>query len=147
MKFRYISADISQTEHLGSLLAEKLSPGDCVAFTGDLGSGKTVFCRGLVKSLGFTGSITSPTFSIVNEYRGGKYNIAHFDMYRISTEDQLYSTGFYDYLDDDFILLIEWSENVESFLEDISFKVDIQGSGNDRRIITVEGTKNDCFCL
>lgn len=138
LKHEYISESISQTEQLGFMLAKKLVPGDCIAFTGDLGAGKTVFCRGIARGLGYKGNITSPTFSIVNEYQGEKYSIAHFDMYRIGNEDQLYSTGFYDYLDSGYILLIEWSENISDLLDFKYIHVDIQGSGDEPRHITVE---------
>lgn len=147
MKYEYISDSVSRTEQLGAMLAEKLVPGDCIAFSGDLGAGKTVFCRGLIKELGYSGNITSPTFSIVNEYHGGKYNIAHFDMYRINSEDQLYSTGFYDYLDSNYIILIEWSENVADYIDCECIHINIQGSGDEPRYITIEKETYDNFCL
>ena len=147
MKQEYISHSIQQTEQLGFSFSQKLNPGDCVAFSGDLGAGKTVFCQGIARGLGYNGNVTSPTFAIVNEYRGGKYNIAHFDMYRITSEQELFSTGFYDYLDSGFITLIEWSENITEFLDIEYIKVNIQGSGNEFRVITIEEGKNDSICL
>lgn len=89
----------SDTERAGGMLAEKLGCGAVIAFTGDLGAGKTTFCRGLLHQLGYTGRVTSPTFAIVNEYETDLCRVCHFDMYRILSEDALYDIGWDDYLD------------------------------------------------
>ena len=115
------------------------NPGAVVAYLGDLGMGKTAFTRGLAAGLGYKGRVTSPTFAIVNEYEGGRLPLFHFDMYRINTYDDLYSTGFFDYLDTG-ILVIEWSENIENALPDDYISVEIKkGENDDDRIIKIEG--------
>ena len=95
----YHSDSREDTLELARRFAADIEPGDVIAMYGDLGAGKTVFVSGAARALGFDGFVTSPTFAIVNEYQGGKYPIAHFDMYRITDENDLFSTGFYDYLD------------------------------------------------
>lgn len=129
----------SETEALGASIAKALKEGDIVAFLGGLGAGKTAFSRGVLRGLGYDNNVASPTFTIVNEYRGGTLDAAHFDMYRISGEDELYSTGFYDYLDGRFLLLIEWCENIEFALADDIIRVTITGQGESGREITIEG--------
>lgn len=133
------SSSVAQTEELGARLARQLKAGDVVAFYGPLGAGKTAFARGVLRALGYAGTVASPTFTIVNEYRGGALDVAHFDMYRVSDEEGLYSTGFYDYLDGRMALLIEWSENIGWAIEDDAIRVTISGSGEQPRIITIEG--------
>ncbi len=132
----YISSSPQQTEEFAFHLAETLTGGEVIAFTGDLGAGKTCFTRGLAKGLGFSGSVTSPTFALVNEYIGGKYPLYHFDMYRISSWDDLYSTGFFDYLDNG-IIAAEWSENIAAALPENTIFVDIEKLNEDTRKITV----------
>lgn len=132
--------NVTETEHAGGSLAKKLSPGALVAFTGDLGAGKTAFCRGFLHALGYTGRVTSPTFAIVNEYDTEQCRVCHFDMYRILDEDALYDIGWDDYFNDDTILLVEWSENVTGALPDDRITVDIRrGDTEDDRIITIDG--------
>ena len=109
----------------GREIGEKLRGGDVVAFTGGMGMGKTVFVRGAAEALGAEADVCSPTFSIVNDY-GGKIHIYHFDMYRVETFDDLYSTGFFDYLDYGGIMAIEWSENIEAVLPDNAITVEIR---------------------
>lgn len=122
------------------MLAQKLSPGSLVAFTGDLGAGKTAFCRGLIRALGYSGRVTSPTFAIVNEYETDLCRVCHFDMYRIADEDALYDIGWDDYFDGDTILLVEWSENIFDALPEEHIAVDIRhGEAENDRIITIEG--------
>ena len=125
----------AETERLGERLGAALRPGDCLALFGDLGAGKTALCRGIARGAGFSGAVTSPTFALVNEYRGGRVPIAHFDMYRITTEDDLLSTGLYDYLDSGFAVLIEWAENVEDFLDADYRTVQLAGAGDEPRTI------------
>ena len=134
----YITHSPEETEALGADYAASLQPGDVVAFSGDLGAGKTAFTRGVLRGLGYQGRVTSPTFAIVNEYRGGRLDAAHFDMYRIQDEDALYFTGFYDYLDGRMVLFIEWSENIPWALDGSEIAVHIAGSGDEPRKIEIE---------
>lgn len=130
----------ADTERAGGMLAQKLSPGSVVAFTGDLGAGKTAFCRGLIHTLGYSGRVISPTFAIVNEYETDLCRVCHFDMYRIPDEDALYDIGWDDYFDGDAILLVEWSENVGGALPEGHIVVDIRhGEAENDRVITIEG--------
>lgn len=132
--------NVADTERAGGMLAKKLSPGTLVAFTGDLGAGKTAFCRGFLHALGYTGRVTSPTFAIVNEYDTDLCRVCHFDMYRILDEDALYDIGWDDYFDGDTILLVEWSENIAGALPEPHVTVDIRrGAGETDRIITIDG--------
>lgn len=132
----YISCSPEKTEEFAFHLAETLTGGEVIAFTGDLGAGKTCFTRGLAKGLGFSGNVTSPTFALVNEYIGGKYPLYHFDMYRICSWDDLYSTGFFDYLDNG-IIAAEWSENIAAALPESTIFVDIEKLDESTRKITV----------
>ena len=120
MTYELRSGSAGQTQAIGAALARCLRPGDVVAMRGDLGAGKTVLVRGALEELGY-GNVSSPTFAIMNEYRGGAADAVHMDAYRISGEDELYGTGFYDYLDGKNVIFIEWSEN-------IPFAVDEDGS-------------------
>ena len=126
-----------ETEQVGRELAVTLSPGSVVALYGDLGAGKTAFVRGLAEGLGIDGSVSSPTFTIVNEYRG-RIPLFHFDMYRLSGSDELFEIGWEDYLDRGGVCAVEWSENVEdAFLED-TIRVRIKKLSDSAREITVE---------
>lgn len=142
IKETYISHSAEETRSVAAEFAKTLHPGDAVALYGDLGAGKTVFVSGACRALGFHGFVTSPTFAIVNEYTGGTYPIAHFDMYRITGEADLFSTGFYDYLDSGYILFIEWSENIDFAIEDQFVKVTVTGSGDSERTVTIEDGRN-----
>lgn len=135
----YISNSVSDTEKLAARLAEKLHGGEVIAFTGSMGMGKTAFTRGLVLALGGGDVVSSPTFALVNEYET-RLTVQHFDMYRVSGWDDLYSTGFFDYLDTDNVLVIEWSENIDGALPDHTIRIDIQkGEAETERIITIDG--------
>ena len=135
---RFISENVKETEELGKRIASILKGDEVIAMFGDLGAGKTAFTRGLASGLSFDYGVSSPTFAIVNEYNG-KYNIYHFDMYRITSEDDLYSTGFYDYLDNG-VIIIEWSENIEYALDDNAIRITINKTDNENtRIFTIEG--------
>jgi len=112
----YISHSEAETESLGARLASVLAPGSVVAYRGGLGMGKTAFTRGLAKGLGYAGRVTSPTFTIVNEYTGGRLPLFHFDIYRLADEDDLYDIGWDDYLDRGGICAVEWSEQAETAL-------------------------------
>lgn len=128
-----------ETEQFASEFAKKLSAGSVVAFEGDLGAGKTAFVRGMAKALGCDKNVSSPTFAIVNEYDGA-LPVFHFDMYRIETLGELYSIGFFEYLERGGVCAIEWSENIYSALPDNSIFVNIEKiSENERRISVTEG--------
>lgn len=130
-----------ETEQIGRALAEELlqsgKKSAFIALYGDLGVGKTAFTRGFVSAICPTARVKSPTYTVVNEYRGGILPVFHFDMYRIDGEDDLYSTGFYDYLDSGY-LLSEWSENIPFALPKEHIAVTIEKSGVDTRQITLE---------
>lgn len=135
---RFVSENVKQTENLGRKIASILEGTEVIAMFGDLGAGKTAFTRGLASGLSYDYGVSSPTFAIVNEY-SGKYNIYHFDMYRITSDDDLYSTGFYDYLDTG-VIVIEWSENIEYALDDNAIRIKIEKSDDENvRIFTIEG--------
>lgn len=121
----YISKSPEQTEEIGTKLAETLNGGEVIAFRGDLGMGKTCFTRGLARGLGYIGEVTSPTFNLVNEYIGGRLPLYHFDMFRISGWEDLYSTGFFDYIEAGAVLAAEWSENIENALDENAIIVEI----------------------
>ena len=135
----FITRSPEETVALGRRLAAVLPEGAIIAFTGGLGAGKTAFCRGLAEGLGCTDPVTSPTFAIVNYYRGPR-PMAHFDLYRIHTENDLAAAGFYDYLDQGAIVAAEWSENLAPLLDqEHPIRVDIQTLDPTTRRITIEG--------
>ena len=135
-----VSNSPAETEALGERLAARLGPGTVVAFTGDLGAGKTAFTRGLALGLGVTERVTSPTFTIVNEYEG-RLPLFHFDMYRLGGEEELFDIGWEDYLARGGVCAVEWSENIAGALEDC-VRVDIRrGEHDEQRIITIEGVE------
>lgn len=135
---RLISNSPEETEKIGERIAKKLKGTEVIALFGGLGMGKTAFTRGLCRGLGVDEGVSSPTFALVNEY-GGKYNIYHFDMYRVTTWDDLYSTGFFDYIDNG-VLVIEWSENIEGALPENAVKITIsRGESDNQRIFEIEG--------
>ena len=107
----YRSNSPGETEALGAALAKLLWPGAVVAFTGDLGAGKTAFVRGMAQGLGVAGRVTSPTFTIVNEYEGGRLPLFHFDLYRLASSDGRFEMGGEDYLRRGGVCAVEWSEN------------------------------------
>ena len=131
-----------ETESLGERLACVIKPGTVIAFTGDLGAGKTAFTRGLARGLGVTQRVTSPTFTIVNEYEGGRLPLFHFDMYRLGSSDELFDIGWEDYLIRNGVCAVEWSENVADALEDDCICVDIRrGTSDSQRIIAITGVE------
>ena len=135
----YLSHSEEETEQLGERLGQALSPGAVVAYTGGLGMGKTAFTRGLARGLGCTERVTSPTFTLVNEYPG-RIPLFHFDVYRLSGSDALYDIGWDDYLDRGGVCAVEWSENIADALEEGTIRVDIRrGAHDDQRIITITG--------
>lgn len=131
----YISNSPEETERIAEEIAKELNKGDFVAYYGDLGAGKTAFSRGIVKCLApeCLPLVHSPTFAIVNEYVGENISIFHFDMYRIKDEDDLFSTGFYDYEDRNGIILAEWSENIPFAIPENAVKVTIEKLGETAR--------------
>lgn len=137
----YRTQSAAETEALGEKLARRLRGGEVIAFTGDLGAGKTAFTRGLARGLGITERVTSPTFTIVNEYEGGRLPLFHFDMYRLSCSDELYDIGWEDYLARGGVCAVEWSEIVEDALESDAIRVDIKNEGGDSRSITITGVE------
>ena len=129
----------AETEALGAALAEELKPGAVVAFTGDLGAGKTAFVRGLARGLGIGERVTSPTFTIVNEYEGGRLPLFHFDLYRLDSAGELFDIGWEDYLARGGVCAVEWSEKVSEALEPGAIRVDIRRGGDDgQRVVTIE---------
>ena len=135
---QYITNSPAQTEAVGAALAACLKPGTVIAYRGDLGAGKTAFTRGLARGLGVTERVTSPTYTIVNEYLGGRMPLFHFDMYRLGSEDELFDIGWEDYLERGGICAVEWSENVDDAMEDAVY-ITIEKLGEDSRQITIEG--------
>ena len=135
-----ITKSPEQTELLGKKLAELLRPGDVIAYYGDLGAGKTAFTRGLAAGLGIREAVTSPTYTIVNEYLSGRMPLFHFDMYRLSSSDELFDIGWEDYLARGGVCAVEWSENVADALTDaISITIEKDPAQLDWRKITLEG--------
>ena len=137
----FITHSPEETEALGSALAQLLLPGDIIAYRGDLGAGKTAFTRGLAKGLGCGEAVTSPTYTIVNEYLSGKLPLFHFDMYRLASSEDLWGIGWDDYLERGGVCAVEWSENVEDALEG-AVQVSIETLGADTRRIRMEGEKD-----
>ncbi len=136
---KYITHSTEETEIVAENLAAALSGTEIIAMFGGLGAGKTAFTRGLARGLGADDCVSSPTFALVNEYEG-RCPIYHFDMYRVTTGDDLYSTGFFDYMDNG-VMIIEWSENIESYLPENRITVHIVPTGENDREITIEGAK------
>ena len=144
---KYITNNVAETEALGAKLALALRPGDVVAFFGDLGAGKTAFVRGMAEGLGVREPVTSPTYTIVNEYLSGSMPLFHFDLYRLSGPDDLFDIGWEDYLERGGLCAVEWSERVQEALED-AVRVTIRMAGSpDRREITVDGGSHAAISL
>ena len=127
-----------ETEKVGQALGAVLRPGTVLAYEGDLGAGKTAFTRGLARGLGAAEAVTSPTYTIVNEYLSGRIPLFHFDMYRLSSADDLWDIGWEDYLDRGGVCAVEWSENVAEAMEG-AIRVRIEKTGEESRKITIEG--------
>jgi len=137
----FLTNSPEETEAVGKRLGETLKPGAVIAYQGDLGAGKTAFTRGVALGLGAKEQVTSPTYTIVNEYLSGKYPLFHFDMYRLASSDDLFDIGWEDYLDRGGICAVEWSENVADAMEN-AIVVTIEKLGEDTRRITIEGGEN-----
>ena len=138
MEFLTHSPD--ETQRVGAALAKTLRGGEVIAFLGDLGAGKTAFTRGLAEGLGVTDAVTSPTYTIVNEYLTGRLPLFHFDMYRLGSSEELFDIGWEDYLARGGVCAVEWSENVQDALEaPITVRIDRVPDGDDCRRITITG--------
>lgn len=133
---RLMTNSAAETEAAGAALAAHLRPGSVVALYGGLGMGKTAFVRGLAAGLGIQAEVSSPTFALVHDY-GGSPPLIHFDMYRISGWEDLYTTGFFDYLEAGGILAVEWSENIEAALPPGTIRVELERLDENRRRITI----------
>lgn len=136
---RYRTGSREETLRLGRLLGKKLRGGQVLAFYGGLGAGKTTFVTGVAEGMGLACHVSSPTFAIVNVY-GKNAELCHFDMYRVHTWDELYSTGFFDYLAAGSALCVEWSENIENALPEGTVRIRMQkGETDDERLIDIDG--------
>ena len=135
---RFLTHSPEETEALGEALGRRLRGGEIVAYYGDLGAGKTAFTRGLARGLDISSRVTSPTYTIVNEYLGGRLPLFHFDMYRLSSADDLFDIGWEDYLQRGGVCAVEWSENVQEALES-ALTVRIEKRSDETREITIEG--------
>ena len=136
----FITRSPDETRALGGRLADALQGGEVIAFTGDLGAGKTAFVSGMACALGVDERVTSPTFTIVNEYEGGRLPLFHFDMYRLGSADELFHIGWEDYLARGGICAVEWSENVDEAIDEDAIRVAIiRGEDENSRVITIEG--------
>lgn len=133
----------AETEALGERFAKELPDGSVVAFYGELGSGKTAFVRGMARGMGIDAAVSSPTFTIVNEYIGER-NLFHFDMYRLGSADELFDIGWEDYLGRGGVCAVEWSENVADAFEGDEYTVTFHKTGQDAREITIEGGNGSC---
>ena len=134
----FITHSPAETERIGEALGRIVPAGTIVAYRGNLGAGKTAFTRGLARGLGYTEAVTSPTYTIVIEYLGGRLPLFHFDMYRLASADDLWDIGWEDYLDRNGVCAVEWSENVEEAL-DGAMSVTIERLGEEQRRICLEG--------
>jgi len=136
----FVTRSPEETRILGGRLADVLRGGEVIAFTGDLGAGKTAFVSGMAAALGVEERVTSPTFTIVNEYEGGRLPLFHFDMYRLGCADELFHIGWEDYLARGGVCAVEWSENVMEAIDDDAICVSIlRGEDENSRVITIEG--------
>ena len=134
----YLTNSPEETQALGAKLGAKLQPGAVIAYRGDLGAGKTAFTRGIAQGLGAADMVTSPTYTIVNEYLSGRMPLFHFDMYRLPDSDSLFDIGWEDYLERGGVCAVEWSENVADAMED-AIIISIEKTGEESRRITIEG--------
>lgn len=138
-----ITKSAEETIELGKRIGGRLKAGDVIAYKGDLGAGKTTLTRGISIGMGLGDEVTSPTFALVNEYRGSKLSLCHFDMYRITSAEDLATTGFYDYLEDGNVLTIEWSENIIDEIPDNAIIISIQRIDDEVRKIIINCKDGD----
>ena len=134
----FLTNSPAETEAVGAALGAIIPAGTVLAYRGDLGAGKTAFTRGLARGLGYTDPVTSPTYTVCNEYLGGRLPLFHFDMYRLRSADDLWHIGWEDYLERNGVCAVEWSENVDEAMEN-AVCVTIEKTGEESRKITIEG--------
>ena len=139
MRYEDTTRSAAETIALGRLIGERIHGGDCIAYRGGLGAGKTTITRGIAVGMGLDDDVTSPTFALVNEYRGRRLSLIHFDMYRITSEDDLETTGFFDYMDEDTALAVEWSENIDGALPPGTICIMIERVSDTERKIIIDG--------
>ena len=139
----FLTNSPEENEKVGAALGRILNPGAVIAYRGDLGAGKTAFTRGLARGLGVREPVTSPTYTIVNEYLGGSMPLFHFDMYRLGSEDELFDIGWEDYLDRGGVCAVEWSEQVADAMPEDTVYITISRRAEDERwrTITIEGVQ------
>ena len=137
----FLTYSPEETEAVGAALGKILNPGAVLAYRGNLGAGKTAFTRGLARGLGYREPVTSPTYTIVNEYLGGRLPLFHFDMYRLASSNDLWDIGWEDYLERGGVCAVEWSENVDDAMENAIY-VTIYKTGEGSRRIVIEGGEN-----
>ena len=136
---RIVTPSAAETERLGERVAGVLRGGEVLALFGPMGMGKTAFTRGLARGLGVRGEVSSPTFALIHEH-AGKIPLYHFDMFRVTSWDDLYSTGFFDYLETGGVLVIEWSENIEGALPEDAVRISVsRGASEDERVFAFDG--------
>ncbi|MBP5267327.1 MAG: tRNA (adenosine(37)-N6)-threonylcarbamoyltransferase complex ATPase subunit type 1 TsaE [Ruminococcus sp.] len=145
MNFTFRTSSPEQTIALGREIGKRLRGGEVIAYRGGLGAGKTTITRGISDGLGLGDEVTSPTFALVNEYRKKdcKISLIHFDMYRITSGEDLETTGFFDYMDEDTVLAVEWSENIDDDLPDDCIRITINRISDDERELTIETCGGD----
>jgi tRNA threonylcarbamoyladenosine biosynthesis protein TsaE len=139
LKYTFVTNSAAETISLGEKIGKRLRGGDVVAYSGGLGAGKTTITRGISVGLGLGDEVTSPTFALVNEYRGREVSLVHFDMYRINSAADLETTGFFDYMDEDTVIAVEWSENIAEELPEDCVKIHIERIDDETRRITIDG--------
>lgn len=139
MKRSYFTRSSDETVELGKRIGKVLRGGEILAYIGGLGAGKTTMTRGIALGMGLSDNVSSPTFALVNEYRGEKLSLIHFDMYRVGSVPDLESTGFYDYFSDRSVLVIEWSENISEALPENTVYIEIKTVSEDEREIIIDG--------
>ncbi len=137
---RYITKSVAETEALGARLGALAAPGMVIAYSGDLGAGKTAFTRGLARGLGIEERVTSPTFTIVDEHLDGRLPLFHFDLYRLGSADDLFDIGWEDYPARGGVCAVEWSERAEELWDDGTVRVELRrGVEDNQREITITG--------
>lgn len=139
------TASPEETIEFAKKIGSLIKGGDIIAYKGGLGAGKTTFTRGLAIGMGLPDEVCSPTFALVNEYRGAMLTLYHFDMYRIMNAEALETTGFYDYMSDSSVIAVEWSENISDCLPQNIITITIITAGEEERLITVEGDERFDF--
>lgn len=146
-KYVFHTKNADETTAVGNAVGKLLKKGDVIAMDGDLGAGKTHFTYGIASALGVNEYITSPTFTIVNEYHSGRMPMFHFDAYRLMSEDDLYDIGYDDYLAQNGVVVVEWATNVDGVFDEKTIRVEIlrmdDVSENDRTITILMDERAD----